>query len=177
MLKINVAGTTAALGWALLACPAVAADAIVADASAPTDMSDIIVTGRLPPTEGLAATKTATPLSETPQSISVISNEEITTLGLRNLAQSLRFVAGVTPEQRGSSAEVYDLFTLRGFAAPVFLDGLYYVYQTDGTGYAAAQADISRIERVEVIKGPSSALYGRSGPGGLVVEESKRPLD
>ena len=49
--------------------------------------------------------------------------------------------------------------------------------QTDETGYAAAQADISRLDRIDVIKGPSSALYGKSGPGGLVAEQSKLPLD
>ncbi|WP_254606335.1 TonB-dependent siderophore receptor [Sphingomonas bacterium] len=135
------------------------------------------MTGQRPDTQASAGTKTDKPLAETPQSISVITDATIADRGLQNLAQALRYVAGVTPEQRGSSAEVYDLFTLRGFAAPVFLDGLYYVYQADGTGYAAAQADVSRLDRVEVIKGPSSALYGRSGPGGLVVQESKLPLD
>ncbi|WP_255602139.1 TonB-dependent siderophore receptor [Glacieibacterium megasporae] len=174
MFRLKAVGTAMILGQVALACPAWAGD-VASDAA--TDMSDIIVTGRLPPNDAFAATKTLTPLAETPQSISVISSEQINTLGLQNLDQALRFVAGVTPEQRGASADVYDLFTLRGFAAPVFLDGLYYVYQTDGTGYAAAQADISRIDRVEVIKGPSSALYGRSGPGGLVVQNSKLPLD
>jgi iron complex outermembrane receptor protein len=142
-----------------------------------TGGSEIVVTGQKPPTVETASTKTDTPLAETPQSVSIVSGAQIANLGLQNLAQALRYVAGVTPEQRGASAEVYDLFTLRGFAAPVFLDGLYYVYQTDGTGYAAAQADVSRLDRVEVVKGPSSALYGRSGPGGLVVQESKLPLD
>ncbi|WP_254605136.1 TonB-dependent siderophore receptor [Sphingomonas bacterium] len=150
--------------------------------SAPQSTSEgttdtIVVTGQRPVSQSSAGTKTDTPIAETPQSVTVLSSGMIQGLGLQNLTETLRYVAGVTPDQRGSSAEVYDLFSLRGFGAPVFLDGLFYISQSDQTGYAAAQADISRLDRVEVIKGPSSALYGRSGPGGLVVEESKLPLD
>ncbi len=147
------------------------------DKEGQTSGSEVVVTGQRPDTQATAGTKSDKPVVDTPQSISVVTSATIADRGLQNLDQALRYVPGVTPEQRGSSAEVYDLFTLRGFAAPVFLDGLYYVYQTDGTGYAAAQADVSRLDRVEVVKGPSSALYGRSGPGGLVVEDSKLPLD
>ncbi len=165
----------ACAGWG-----AAAAAAEVGDAGAAPVVSEgdaIIVTGQRPVVTSTAGTKTDTPLLETPQSISVVSGDFIQKLGLQNLDEALRYVAGVTPDQRGASAEVYDLFSLRGFGAPVFLDGLFYVSQSDATGYAAAQADVSRLDRVDVIKGPSSALYGRSGPGGLVAEQSKLPLD
>jgi iron complex outermembrane receptor protein len=163
---------------ALLAGAAALLPAAAASATATAaDTDEIVVTGAQPVNQASSATKSATPILETPQSISVVDGSDIAKLGLQNLDQALRFVAGITPETRGASAEVYDLFSLRGFGAPVFLDGLFYVSQSDATGYAAAQADISRLERVEVIKGPSSALYGRSGPGGLVVQESKLPLD
>jgi iron complex outermembrane receptor protein len=166
--------------WAVLANPALAdVGAVLAEAPAPAgDTTDtIVVTGQRPNSQASAGTKTDTPIAETAQSISVISSGTIQGLGLQNLDEALRYVAGVTPDQRGASADVYDLFSLRGFGAPVFLDGLFYVSQSDATGYAAAQADISRLDRVEVIKGPPSALYGRSGPGGLVAEDSKLPLD
>jgi iron complex outermembrane receptor protein len=87
----------------------------------------------------------------------------------------LRDVAGVTPETRGSAAEVYDQFKLRGFDAPVYLDGLKLF--VSASGYAAPQIDVSRLDRIEVLKGPASALYGQSSPGGLVDESSKLPLD
>lgn len=186
MRKFIAAGTALVSGWAALASPAMAAAATTSEAALSSDESQdagradgpsIVVTGQRLASQASAGTKNDAPIAETPQSVSVITSADIANLGLQNLAQALRFVSGVTPETRGSSAEVYDLFTLRGFAAPVFLDGLYYVYQTDGTGYAAAQADVSRLDRVEVIKGPSSALYGRSGPGGLVVQQSKLPID
>jgi iron complex outermembrane receptor protein len=152
--------------------------ASIADATgnATADTTDpIVVNGARPTGEASSGTKTDTPLIETPQSISVIDGSAIADLGLQNLNQALRYVAGVTPDTRGSAAEVYDQFKLRGFDAPVYLDGLK-LFQS-ATGYAAAQIDVSRLDRIEVVKGPSSALYGQSGPGGLVSEASKLPLD
>jgi iron complex outermembrane recepter protein len=163
------------LGSALLAAPAWAADGAAATATADGGDDAIVVTGQQVKDVASAATKSALPIAETPQSISVISNEDIAGLGLQNLNQALRFVAGVTPETRGSAAEVYDQFKLRGFDAPVFLDGLKMF--GSASGYAEPQVDVSRLDRLEVVKGPSSALYGQSGPGGLIAEVSKLPLD
>ncbi len=140
-----------------------------------TTPDDVIVTGRQAPDLASAGTKSALPLAETAQSITVVTGDQIEALGLQNLNQALRFVAGVTPETRGSSAEVYDQFKLRGFDAPVFLDGLKQFGST--TGYAIPQVDVSRLARFEVLKGPASTLYGQSSPGGLVAQSSKLPVD
>ena len=144
-------------------------------AAAAAQANDIVVTGQRPTTQASGGTKTDTPLIETPQSVSVIDSSTIADLGLQNLNQTLRLVAGVTPETRGSAAEVYDQFKLRGFDAPVYLDGLKQF--SSASGYAAMQVDVSRLDRIEVVKGPDSALYGQSSPGGLVAESSKLPLD
>ena len=88
---------------------------------APADGDEIVVTGDKIDTVASSGTKSDTPILETPQSISVVDASEIAALGLQNLNQALRFVAGVTPETRGSAAEVYDQFKLRGFDAPVYL--------------------------------------------------------
>jgi iron complex outermembrane receptor protein len=136
---------------------------------------DIVVTGQQPASQASSGTKSDTPLAETAQSISVIDASTIADLGLQNLNQALRYVAGVTPETRGASAEVYDQFKLRGFDAPVYLDGLKMF--SSASGYAAPQVDVSRLDRIEVVKGPASALYGASSPGGFIAEQSKLPLD
>jgi iron complex outermembrane receptor protein len=146
-----------------------------ADAEPAAGPEDIVVLGDKPVTVASSGTKGDTPLVETPQSISVIDSAEIAALGLQNLNQALRYVAGVTPEQRGAAAEVYDQFKLRGFDAPVYLDGLKLL--SSATGYAMPQVDVSRLDRIEVVKGPASVLYGQSSPGGLVAESSKLPLD
>lgn len=158
---------------ALLLSSAVYAAPAMAEDQANEDNS-IVVTGARPRSEATAGTKSSAPIAETPQSISVISSAEIADLGLSNLNQALRFVAGVTTEQRGSSAEVYDQFKLRGFDAPQFLDGLKLI---GVASYLEPQIDVSRLDRIEVIKGPASVLYGQSGPGGLVALSSKLPLD
>ena len=167
----HIAAWIATTALMALASPAIAANAAAADATG----DEIVVTGQQTQNDASAGTKSATPILETPQSISVITNVEIADLGLQNLNQALRFVAGVTPETRGASAEVYDQFKLRGFDAPVYLDGLKEF--SSASGYAVPQIDVSRLDRIEVVKGPSSALYGQSGPGGLIVEDSKLPLD
>lgn len=155
-----------------------APDAAPADAPATAQSSigdDIVVTGVQARDTAASGTKSSTPLAETPQSITVVTASDIAGLGLQNLNQALRFVAGVTPETRGSSAEVYDQFKLRGFDAAVFLDGLRQFGSP--TGYAVPQVDVSRLDRFEVLKGPASVLYGQSSPGGLVAQSSKLPID
>ena len=171
----------AALGVAGLPCatfaniaPAAAGDTGVGEGADPQGGEDILVTGAKPRDTAAAGTKSDLPLAETPQSITVVTAGDIRQLGLQNLNQALRFVAGVTPETRGSSAEVYDQFKLRGFDAPVFLDGLKQFGSP--TGYAFPQVDVSRIDRFEVVKGPASVLYGQSSPGGLVAMSSKLPV-
>jgi iron complex outermembrane receptor protein len=167
----HIAAWIATTAWIALAFPAFAADASIADATG----EEIVVTGQQTQNEASAGTKSAMPILETPQSISVITNADIADLGLQNLNQALRFVAGVTPEQRGASAEVYDQFKLRGFDAPTYLDGLKLF--SSASGYAVPQVDVSRLDRIEIVKGPASVLYGQSSPGGLVAEESKLPLE
>jgi iron complex outermembrane receptor protein len=145
-----------------------------ADAAEP-ETGVIVVSGNKPLSEASSGTKSAAPLAETPQSISVIDAQQIAGLGLQNLNQTLRFVAGVTPETRGASEDIFDLFKLRGFDAMIYLDGLRQF--TSPTGYAAAQTDISRLDRIEVVKGPASVLYGQSTPGGIIAQSSKLPID
>lgn len=152
-----------------------AAHADEADSSDGKRRDEIVVSATRSTTEASSGTKADLPLLETPQSISVIDAAELANLGLQNLNQALRFVAGVTPETRGSSAEVYDQYKLRGFDAPTFLDGLKQF--SSSLGYAAPQVDVSRLDRIEVVKGAASALYGATSPGGLVSLQSKLPID
>ena len=167
-------GIAVLLASATTAAPGLAQTAPEAPAAS-LDTGIVVVTGQHPRTQASSGTKTDTPLAETPQSITVITSDDIAGRSLQNLNQALRFVAGVTPETRGASAEVYDQFKLRGFDAPVYLDGLKQFGSS--SGYAVPQVDVSRLDRIEVIKGPASVLYGQSSPGGLVAESSKLPLD
>ncbi|WP_414639480.1 TonB-dependent siderophore receptor [Achromobacter sp.] len=120
-----------------------------------------------------SATKTDTPLIETPQSISVVTREQITEQGAQTLNQVLRYTAGVATESRGATATRLDQFSVRGFSASSYLDGL----RVFGGRDALPQVDTYRLERVDVLKGPASVMYGQGGPGGVVNQVSKRPLE
>ena len=67
----------------------------------------------------------------------------------------------------------FDSFKLRGFDAPRYLDGLR--LPEDNTTFAIPRIETYGLERLEVLKGPSSGLYGQSDPGGLLNMVSKRP--
>ncbi|MDP1625852.1 TonB-dependent siderophore receptor [Parvibaculum sp.] len=121
------------------------------------------------------ATKTDTPIMETPQSISVISSGDMSARGARSLAQAMRYATGVTTESRGAVVSRYDMLTMRGFQINRnYLDGMQLQYNG---WYAIPQIAPEMVERLEILKGPASVLYGSSPPGGLINLVSKRPED
>ena len=143
--------------------------------SSPTEAEQIVVSARRAATVAASATKSDTPLIDTAQSVTVVTRNEMDVRGVLNLNQAVRYAAGITPDLRGGVGTRYDQFLLRGFMVPTFLDGL--KLQDSPTGYAVAQTDTSRLDRLEILKGPASALYGQSSPGGLVALSSKLPTN
>ncbi|WP_188576125.1 TonB-dependent siderophore receptor [Azorhizobium oxalatiphilum] len=119
----------------------------------------------------MAGTKTDTPLVDVPQSISVVTADQIQDQGAQNLVQALRYTPGVFVEPNGESAH-YDDMRIRGFDPLKYLDGMPLPLLQF---YGSPRIEVYGLERVEVIKGPASALYGESSPGGLINMISKRP--
>lgn len=136
----------------------------------------------LSPTEGysalssVGATKTDTALNEVPQSVSVVTRQQIEDQRPRTVAEALRYTPGVFTGAAGSTTR-YDYIVLRGFSdhptANVFLDGLRLIGDPDG--YNTVQMDPAVVERLDVIRGPASVTYGQAAPGGLVAITTKRP--
>lgn len=91
--------------------------------------------------------------------------------GSATLTQALRYTPGVI-SQYGDDAR-YDWFTIRGFRPGRYLDGLRLPFGS--RGYAQPRVEPFSLERAEVLKGPSSVLYGQGEPGGLINMVSKRP--
>lgn len=126
----------------------------------------------------LTATKTDTPLSETPRSVSVATRDQIEDRGSRNLTDILQYMPGVTPSpQTGGDTHAADVFNIRGmnqrdYGYGTYRDGL----RLQPNAYSTS-AEPYGLERVEVLKGPTSILYGENAPGGLVNLVSKRPTD
>lgn len=129
------------------------------------------VTGYLA-TQSATGTKTDTPILETPQSISVVTKDQITAQQAQTVTEALRYTPGVSIDSYGSSV-FFDWIKIRGFNAPQYLDGLR--LPNDGGAFAVPRIEPYRLERLEVLKGPSSGLYGQSEPGGLINMVSKRP--
>jgi len=118
----------------------------------------------------VSATKTDTPIIETPQSISVITADRIRDQGSLTIQDSLRYVAGMRGEAYGFDSRG-DFSLVRGVSPTIFLDGL----QQSVGSYTNTRTDPFTLERIEVLKGPSSMLYGQSSVGGLLSLVSKRP--
>ncbi|WP_245906514.1 TonB-dependent siderophore receptor [Teichococcus aestuarii] len=120
-----------------------------------------------------SGTKADTPIIETPQSISVVTADDIEARNARNLNQALRYTAGAVTDTRGSTAVRLDQLTLRGYSPATYLDGM----RLAGGRDANPSIDAYRLERLEVLRGPASVLYGASPPGGLVNAITKRPTE
>jgi iron complex outermembrane receptor protein len=122
------------------------------------------------------ATKTDTPIEKVPQSISVVTAEEMALHQPKSVKEALSYTPGVAVGTRGAS-NTYDYLIIRGFAADGqsqnnYLNGL----KMQGNFYNDAVIDPYMLERAEVMRGPVSVLYGKSNPGGLLNMVSKRPL-
>lgn len=126
--------------------------------------SDIVVT----------ATKTEAAVTETPQAISVVTSEEMELRGVQDLNAALSYSSGIRFRDYPGGQGMQEFF-IRGFRAnggggAVFRDGLRQQFNgLDG------DIETYGLERVELLKGPSSVLYGQGSPGGLINVRSKRP--
>jgi len=129
-----------------------------------TDESDIVVTG----TSATSATKTDTPILRIPQAIEVITVEELQDRGALNIREALKYTAGV---YNGGDDSRGDFNIIRGFESILYVDGLKRNY---GFVYMP-RPEVATLERLEVLVGPASVLYGAGSSGGITNLQSKRP--
>ncbi|MBB4845103.1 iron complex outermembrane receptor protein [Paucibacter oligotrophus] len=125
-------------------------------------------------THSAMATKTDTAIIETPQSISVIGRDELDARGVNATIEALRYVPGVVTSFYGQDDRSWEWFSIRGFGSSYdanYLDGL---RQPSG-GYTVLQNEPYGLERIEVLRGPSSTMYGQGDAGGVISRISKRP--
>jgi iron complex outermembrane receptor protein len=124
-----------------------------------------------------SGTKTDTPIVETPQSISVVTKQQLEDQKPRSIPEALNYSPGVFTGLVGSSNR-YDYVALRGFkdssVDSTQLDGLRML--SDQGSYTSMQVDPFFLGRIDVLRGPASVLYGRASPGGLVARTSATPL-
>ncbi len=116
----------------------------------------------------LSATKTDTPLIETPQAISVVTRDQMEAQGAQTLRQTTAYTAGMVSNYFDSRV---DSFKARGGDVTQYLDGLLRIYGT----YNNIKADPYLLERVEFLRGPSSVLYGQGSVGGVLNPHEQAP--
>ncbi|MGQ0594048.1 MAG: TonB-dependent siderophore receptor, partial [Gammaproteobacteria bacterium] len=155
----------------------------VPPAEQPVELDPITVIGQ-PLDQGFkatmqeSATKTPLTIRETPQSISVITRDSIKARQAFTLSQALETAAGVTSSSdpgpfAGRSFTGFTTFDIRGVDTPFYFGQLedgFFAPQLTGT------RDLATYERVEVVKGPSSVLYGRGSAAGFINLVTKKPL-
>ena len=147
---------------------AVAALAASASGACAQSAETVIVTGTLD--AKASVDKTGVPAADIPRSLEVIPHALIEQQGATKLSDTLRDVSGVT-EGGQFAFGFHDRITVRGLNATFLNDGL--PDQTsDLTGYVHS---LTGVERVEILKGPGSAMYGDNEPGGVINLVHYRP--
>lgn len=118
------------------------------------------------------STKTDTPLIETPQSVSVVTLDQMASRSVQTINQAIAYTPGVGTNTYGQDTR-YDYVNIRGFDQSTY--GLFRDNSRWQSGQVSGQIDPYLIQEVDVIKGPSSVLYGQNTPGGLINLVTKRP--
>jgi len=140
--------------------------AATADAEGPTiELESIAVTASRAESnnykveQSFTATKTNTPLLNVPQSISIVTEEQIKDQQMLGLGEVVRYVPGITAHQ-GENNRDQIVFRGNSSSADFFLNGV-----RDDVQY---YRDLYNLTRVEVLRGPNAMLFGRGGGGGLI---------
>ncbi len=123
-------------------------------------------------TSSTTATKTGAPLIETPQTISVITMDQLAQRDVQSMNQALEYTAGVGTATYGADPR-FDWFNIRGFDESTY--GMFRDNLRWQSGQVEGEIEPYDLEEIDVIKGPSSVLYGQNTPGGLVNLVTKRP--
>jgi iron complex outermembrane recepter protein len=174
-VRVSVVGVTAApTATVKLSAPVTAQQPMPAPAEseAEGEEEEIVATGEKETgyraSDASTATKTDTPLRDVPGSVQVIPNKVIKDQGVTRISDALRNVSGVTP-QRDFADDTDTRFNIRGFGNES---------ATLRNGFRVGGSEIApnNIERIEVLKGPASVLYGQFEPGGVVNFVTKQPL-
>ncbi len=136
------------------------------------DAIQVVVTGEgdegYAPRSATSATRTDTPLRDTPRTIQIIPEQVLEDQAITRVTDAVRNVSGVV--QDGGFGSTTDQLNIRGF----FTDGIFINgFRSFGEGFT----ETANVERIEVLRGPASILFGNTQPGGIINLVTKQPLD
>ncbi|MEQ8508880.1 MAG: TonB-dependent siderophore receptor [Rhodospirillaceae bacterium] len=129
-------------------------------------LDEVIVTGKYLSLDKLNAVKTPTPIIDVPQSLSIVSSEQIAKQAFTNFGDVLRYTPGLSISQGEGHR---DAIIIRGnqTTADFFLDGL-----RDDVQYFRP---LYNLQQIEILRGSNALLFGRGGAGGVINRVTKRP--
>eukprot|EP01037_Dinobryon_pediforme_P014583 gene14583-14707_t len=168
-LPVFLGGGATVLATSLFAMSAAAQQS---PASQATIVQSVVVTANAyKATNAATGTKSDTPILETPLSVQVIPQQVLKDQADIRLQDALNNVSGVLASNNGYGSS--DSFSIRGFdtLSVVYEDGL----KLDQYTIGGFPVDLANVERIEVVKGPASVLYGQAEPGGLASVTTKAP--
>lgn len=134
----------------------------------------VVATRGYTPVSGRSATKTDTPILETPQAVSVVSRQQLEDRQPQSLLEAVAYTPGSVTGSFGFDPR-YDSFTIRGIDVTytgVFRDGLRQINSPNGL----FRLEPYGLESITILRGPAASIYGASSSGGIVDLISKRPL-
>lgn len=163
--------------WFLCSLATVIPHSVFAEEAVPIEESIETIT-----VTGYVADKTSTgskmdlPVQEIPQTISIVTQAQIRNQAAQSLDQALGYTTGIASTTGGARKTTDEVFSLRGFddrsSSTVYVDG-----SKMSRNIFSGTTEPYALERVEVLKGPASALYGRAAPGGIINLINKRPTN
>jgi catecholate siderophore receptor len=133
-----------------------------------SDFEEILVKGRVLQSDQMNALKTPTPIINVPQSLSIVTDEDVRKKGFKEIGDIVRYTPGINT----SLGEGHrDAVVFRGVrsTADFFQDGV-----RDDVQY---YRPLYNVEQVEVLRGPNALLFGRGGTGGIINRVSKKAVN
>ena len=131
------------------------------------EIEEIIVKGKVLYSDQVQALRTPVPISDVPQTLSIVTDEEIRTQGFRELGDIVRYTPGVNTSQGEGHRDAVVFRGVRS-TADFYVDGL-----RDDVQYYRS---LYNVEQVEILRGPNALLFGRGGTGGIINRVSKKAM-
>jgi iron complex outermembrane recepter protein len=156
------------------------AQAIVLSIASASSSVTVTAEGGMATSFATTSTKTDTPVLEQPFAIEAVTHDQLLQQNPQSVADTLAYTAGAqTLSVNGPAVMAVDSFSLRGAAADEYLDGMRIPQSFNAvqSGPASLQLDPNDLERLDILLGPSSTLYGQSNLGGIVDAISKQPTE
>jgi len=132
-----------------------------------SDLEELVVKGKVLYQDQVSALKTPVPILNVPQTVSIITDEEISTNGFNTIEDIIRFVPGVISSQGEGHR---DAIVIRGIrsTADFYQDGI-----RDDVEYFRS---LYNVDQLEILRGPNALLFGRGGTGGIVNRVTKKAV-